>query len=726
MNNKRWNNTRRHCRGYAAMAMVALLGVTALLGIMAVFRQSMRSHEGQVRNQVKIDYRQREDALLRALVAIAPNKAIGAMQQDSAGNASQLSWNQVFVEAIAAAKADEAVSTATLTGLGISGQVIANTGDNASLLPASFVSAIAGTGTLVGEGITANTGLLGSSVAGKLPTPLVYSGMSTAGQSAPIISTLKNYATPDVARFPNYNVIPYPDIRFGFVNQSGDFVAKRNWWAFSMTFGSGVSITNNTGTAASAIPTVTKNYVLSIYEVPAQLAVSAGAKLKLEGGAWATANVDGGVFGAEVDASGLTATGANATISARRSVNLGAGATVGGQSVAAGFDALGTREARWASSGSDMYAASDAGSSGRVAILPLSQGDGFVRRATNSITNTLSDTGWDAYAQGSRRCAMEIEIVQNATPVNVEGPNKPTTVIFRYLDNTGNKQSITYSNPGLWVNHGRDYILVDHDGDDPDNDGKNAGGGNATKPVPSRIPFYWEELGNPTDVAANPVANSRPALGIKLARFPEFLIRDCPGAAPVSPVNPGDVANNSLAVYSNPADPTVSLPQTNPTLATDLGVVIRDAGNLHLMDADGTNYVAYDLRPGFRQGFSLVTDHRVYLVGEINQEPTPAPAGVVLPAGVLYYPPVSIFASEKVFGTSDSITSNGNVFIDGQLTSLQDDDGTVVDPLALKQGTGSASVTVGAINANLTQITSPAQLPPVNKMTWLVTVEEIH
>ena len=71
------------------MAMVALLGMTAFLGLLFVFRIGMRSHEAQVRNQVKIDYRQKEDALLRALVAIVPNRAVGAMMDNSGGKSGQ-------------------------------------------------------------------------------------------------------------------------------------------------------------------------------------------------------------------------------------------------------------------------------------------------------------------------------------------------------------------------------------------------------------------------------------------------------------------------------------------------------------------------------------------------------------------------------------------------------------------------------------------------------------
>ncbi len=694
LNKKTYVSLYQRSHGYASVAMVAAIAITALLGLMTVFRQGMRSHESQVRNQIKVDYRQKEDALLRALIAIVPNKAVGAMQQGSSSNATDFSWNTIFTEAIVAAKAATALDSAVVSSFGISNIVNANSGDITSLLPSGFVAPIAGTGTLVGEGITANSGLLSSAVGGKLPEALVFSGASIAGLSAPIISSERAYASPTVALFPRYNTIPYPDVRFGLVNQSGNFIAKRNWWAFSLTFGNGVTLTNNTGTADSAIPTVTKNYVLSIYEVPSQLAVSAGAKLDLSGGAWGTARIRGSVFGAEVDASGLSVTGGSASISARRKVNLGGGASVGGSGVSNNYNALGTRETRWSADGTDNYGASDAGSSGRVAILPLSQGELFLRRNT-PVTNSLSPTGWDTYALGSRQCKMQIEIIRNSGL----GENKPIFVRFHYLNAAGNaaaadfvpgvNNSDNWRDEGIWENHNRDTFLW--------NDDNNAG----TVDVPSIIPFYWEDL----DPAATGALNINPVLAIKLGRFPAFLA--ALGAAPVSSGVAGAPVNNSLSVWSNPTDATVSTPSM-PSSSNELGVVIRNARDMR----------------AFTSGFSVVTDHRIYLVGEINDFPVTAPAGSGIGLGAPYYPPLSFFAAEKRFGTAT--ISSRNVTLIGQLTSLQEDDGSTVNPLSLQTGTGASNIATGSISADLSQIDNPAKLPPVNKMTWLVTIEEIH
>ena len=223
----------RRSHGYASMAMVASLGMIALLSLTFVFRQGMRSHESQLRNQVSIDYRQKEDALLRALIAVAPNKAIGAMMPDSQNNSADFSWDTVFSEAIAASNAGGALNAAVISSFGISDVIRANTGDMVLSSTSQIITVVDGDGDLVGPGNISNTGLLSNGVVGpKLPPALAYSGSYTRDQSHPIISLNKEYPASAVGLgasiidYPKYNIIDYPDIRFGLTNQTGTFVAK--------------------------------------------------------------------------------------------------------------------------------------------------------------------------------------------------------------------------------------------------------------------------------------------------------------------------------------------------------------------------------------------------------------------------------------------------------------------------------------------------------------------
>ena len=659
----------RRSHGYASMAMVASLGMIALLSLTFVFRQGMRSHESQLRNQVSIDYRQKEDALLRALIAVAPNKAIGAMMPDSQNNSADFSWDTVFSEAIAASNAGGALNAAVISSFGISDVIRANTGDMVLSSTSQIITVVDGDGDLVGPGNISNTGLLSNGVVGpKLPPALAYSGSYTRDQSHPIISLNKEYPASAVGLgasiidYPKYNIIDYPDIRFGLTNQTGTFVAKRNWWAFSLTFGAN-------GSGSDLMPVVKKNYVLSIYEVPSQMALSAGAKMKVgayaDGTAWQNTTITGGVFGTDIDAENLDLLGSSARFSARRSINMSGGSSVGGQSVANGFNELGTRETRWVNNGSEFYGASLAGDSGRVAVLPLSQGEQFIRRSgAVAQTNSVSDTGWFEYAMGALQCKMQIEIRE------AESGARPVWVRFHYTQGGGSAYRDYKVSDGTCVNH-------DHD-----------------VPGGSVIPFYWENL----------QATASPALGINLGKIPEFL-------ASLGLSASDRLANNSLSVWANAGQPTVSLPAI-PSSNLDMGVVFRQSDDM----------------TEFAKGFSVVTDHRVYFAENFNQVPYPsAPMDAGLPSGEPYYPPVSVFASDKRFGTNLGTVDRVN--ISGQLTSLQEDDGTIVNPLDLKTDveiTAGESIAAAKMSADLSQIVSPAQLPPVTKMTWLVTVEEIH
>ena len=668
---------RRRNQGYAALAMVAVIGITALLGLMYVFRLAMRSHESQVRNQVKIDYRQKEDALLRALVSIVPNKAIGAMMPNSAGSPGQFSWDTIFTEAIAASNTENALNAAVVSGFGISGIINANTGDRSLTANSDIIGVVAGDGTLVGPGNTANTGLLTDpDVMAKLPQALGFTGNYVTDQSYPIISNDKTYPAAAVGLgasavdYPVYNLIPYPMIRLGLSAQGQNFIAKRNWWAFSLTFGNGINLTNNTGTAASAIPTVTKNYVLSIYEMPAQLALFAGAKARYgayaDGSAWQNTTITGSAFASEVEAVGLKLEGSGARLGARGAIAISGGTSVGGNSISAGFDALGARETQWATSGSDFYGASSAGDSGKVAILPLGQGEVFIRRddAVPQV-NSLSPTGWYEYATGSLQCKMGIEILKMDVAPYV---NRPIKVRFHYFSG-GVPTSVDYEKNINWENN--DHDLLDN---------------------PLNPPFYWENLGITTN----------PCLTIKLDEWWDFLKNVLVGAD-------GLDVNDSLAIWSNVIDASVSQPVI-PCVNTDMAVVVRGGNDM----------------TKFTNGFSIVTDHRVYIAEDINkvQAPNPDAAASGYPAGQPYYPPVSIYAAEKRFGTV--VGAVDNLTLAGRLTSLQEDNGSTVNIMDFKTGTGTDGVTKTSITATLSQMVSPAELPPVNKMTWLVVLEEVQ
>ncbi|MCF6237752.1 MAG: hypothetical protein L3J79_02895 [Candidatus Marinimicrobia bacterium] len=676
-------------RGFAAMAMVAALGITALLGLMFVFRRGVHSHDAQVRHQVKIDFKQKEDAFLRALIAEVPNAAIAGMMGDSWDNRTPHGWNRIIQRAIDLSNSEQAVSSTTLSSMGIGNHIVANSGDYSIGASINLVSPIAGRGPLVGSGTIVNTDLLADPEVGdRLPPPLRYYGQNNRDRYFPIISERKRYVpgTPGLgasaansAGYPVYNIIDYPDIRFGFAAQDGRFVAKRNWWAFSVNFGGTIEAGAD---IESSVASVRKNYVLSIYEVPAQSAVSAAADLKLgeyaNGANWQNTTIRGGVFSTEIDVRAgvnlLDHVNGDSRIAARNSINLGNNTVqVSGAAVAGGYNNLGVREVRMAA-GEQFYGASTAGDSGRVAILPLGQGEQFFRRTDDAqgMDNAISNTTWDEYALGARQCAMSLEVRTMATG------GRPVAVRLHYYNGSNRVYQDYVEGQASWPNYHYN-----------------------TNATPDSPPFYFERVAQ----------NAASALAIDLARLPNY-VRNVLGGNRAAGNNMSRL-NNSLCVWTNETESTVSKPPMGSN-NNYMSVVLHDTEDLSM-------YV---------DGFSLVTDHRVYIAGNFNQVPVPSarvPASAGLPAGT-FFAPVSIFAPTLRFGTNTGTLTQLN--ISGQLRSLKDGDvdTNAINILDFKQSVGGAAQPIdhNIVSADLSQITSPAQLPPVNKMSWLVVIEEIH
>jgi hypothetical protein len=137
-----------------------------------------------------------------------------------------------------------------------------------------------------------------------------------------------------------------------------------------------------------------------------------------------------------------------------------------------------------------------------------------------------------------------------------------------------------------------------------------------------------------------------------------------------------------------------------------MSVVIRKGQNL-------TSYAS---------GLSIVTPFRVYVGDDFNAVPLPElPAGSGLPAGTEYFPPLSVFAGELRIGTTSFFRPFEHR---GQLGTLISGGGETWQPLDVKSGSDDA-VHADGIAAQLTPLRSPAELPPVHQMNWLVTIEEI-
>jgi hypothetical protein len=454
--------------------------------------------------------------------------------------------------------------------------------------------------------------------------------------------------------FPLYNLYEYPDVKFGYKRPGDNFVAKRNWWTFALTFG-------DHNSDATGVPPTTKNYVLSIYEVPSQLPLSASTTMSvgqfLDGSSWENVTLNGGIYADSLQTQGAVSL-VDGSISARKLVSLSDSTSVSGNTLNASFDALGDREARALLSESDFYDASVAGNVGRVAFIPINPGADFLKLAGDGLDNErISPTGWNAYSRGAEQARMRVEIremfdVDDQIPVSFR---------FHYFTNNNSREYIDYTRGVNW---------------------------------PSEI----EAGGNFFPFQTDTLENGRNVLVVNLDRLADFL-DSIPDAA-------GSSVNNSLYLYPNSDEATIIEPSV-PSAETDLAVTLRGGKDL----------------TAFTTGFSVVTDMRLYIAESLNDVATTPPLNSNLPAGSEFFPPLSIFAPEKRFGETGAISTPVN--LRGQISSLKNSASDTFNPLELI-GADDNRVESDLMEAELVDLHSPAELPPIHLMNWLITIEEIH
>ncbi len=666
---------RARTGGYATVIVVSGMSLI-LLGMLGYsLMTSLRSFDAGSRAQVKQDFTQKENAILNSLIQIVPNKAIGAMKQGSASSASSFTWETIFQQALASANAQQSVSSTLINSLSLSSAISANPGDTQFTSMSQLVKAPVGTyagGTnLVNGGNSWETLMLGDTKIGpRVPAALLLSYDNyLLDKLYPIITYEKTYTSTYTKglglspnNYPLYNLIQYPDVKFAYKRPGEYFVAKRNWWVFSLEFGSH----NQQDTK---IPPVRKDYVLSIYEIPSQAPLSAAALLKVgkfaDGTNWQNITLDGALVADRLQAEGTVAV-TNGAISARKSITMTGTASVDGKTISSNFDALGARETRAvAASGnantvtdSDYYEASVGGNVGKVAFLPINVGtNSLLRLSDGTRSERLSPTGWNQYTQAGNQAAMTLEVRSVTSSSN----QTPTSVRLTYRNTSNTTTTVTYTRGSNWPTD------------------LQTGG-----PV---FPFQTAVLDS-----------TRKALVVNLDRLPSF-VAGLSGSAGIS-------KNNSLYIFCRTDSSSVKVPSI-PAAASDMAVTLRGGRDLSAYTA----------------GLSIVSRYRVYISDTLNNVPVTVPANSGLPPGYDYYPPLSIFAPEKRFG--ESLTVSQPVYVKGQLHSLKAGSGDTVTPLELLAG-NDARVEANKISADLTTLKSPAELPPIYLMNWLVTIEEVQ
>jgi len=649
---------RRRSPGYVSYVMVLSIGAVLTMLMIYTYRDASQSMVVAAGVQQRVDYLNKEDAALRSLLAVVPNRAIRAMQDGSAtvANSPSLTWESIFRDALAQANAGTSISADVVAAAHLDTTYTGNTSDSATDNVGVIFQAISPEIGSVASGCVNSLGV-------DFPPPLNATSANVVAldQTYPIVSSSKYYGAYAAGRvgalvvdYPQFNLIPYPQIDFGYAAQGSNFVAKRNWWAFS------VNLYDRDYSAQQTRINQSRTYVLSLYEIPSQLAISADAFTTLglhsSGADWGSeVTVTGQIFAGQADVKGSKRLDA---LASRRGMNLSTSSTIGNQSATGDLFAMDSTRHEYQMKTGSFHPVSLSSETGRASFVPINRGLQFYDRFADGVWGApnavLSPTNWNDYSVGAQQCAMKLDV----TGVISKTDQTPTSVEFRYkiggvehLDT-----DINIVNPTAWAT--------------------------ATPRVP-------------LDVVV--LSGSRPCVVFKPEYLKDYLIAK--GGDDLS-------VNNSIAVNVNYRTGGVDVRAPSfPCRDDDVALILMDCTDL----------------TAFTKGFSLVTNLRLYIADDFNIKATTPPTGIT----GTFYPPTSLFAPERRFGSADKpwrVEHEGSV---GSLAGNYQSGATSgsVNLLDLKNGDGN-SLAPSSMSVNLRPVTHPGALPPINAMNWLIVLEE--
>ena len=708
-------------KGYVSYVLVLTMGILLLAMLLSAYKTSIRSQEAQTKAGLRIDYAAKEEEVLKAIVNLVPNWAMATMTSNSNATSSSrdaLRWKKLFSAALDQANARESLSDDISQAFDLDTAFTATNGDASYSNILSIFDPIEpdphswdvspATGRLIGPGYPPSL----DSISGT---------MTGADRLYPIISRSKKYAARaqaglglPVDDYPEFNLLPYPDIRFGYAEPGQPFVAKRNWWAFSLDLSEDYD-------HISGLHNYERDFVISIYEIPSQLAISAEAFTVLgthaDGSEWANATISGGVFATRGKVEGALNLD---RISGRRGLDISPESSIGSNPIVetggGGITAAdpfqpGVRELYEITNESFMPV-SLASESGRAAFVPISRGvDFFDRFAHSADVLTISDTGWNEYSVGAIQCAMNVDVtdvMSSSDPAPKEltftyfsGGTKRTMVIdlatgpetnlpSGYIYCATEDQTVTFDTP-VDVAYGKDGEYFFQQGVSGDVTFDNARFGD---PNVGMLKAGYYRPSYPFVVTL--LHDTKSCISVFPERFPAFL--DLIGAD-------GVVTNHSLSINTDyPGNVLINRPSI-PCTDLDYGVILKECGDFS----------------EFSKGFSLVTNLRLYIADDFNTTAVAPPVDSGIPAP--FFPPCSLFAPEKRYGGE---TNPFRLKITGQMGSLAGDEGAGGQSVHLLDMVNESETNVAhdKVEVNLAPITHPAALPPVTLMNWLVVVEE--
>ena len=663
--------------GFASLLTVTSVGLALLIILVSMYENTIVAHDVQKNSLLKNDYQQREDAFLRALINIIPNRAIICMQDDSMNSpvTETLQWKGIINDALELSNSRKALSPDLAATLAVNDYRSGNNTDS-YLEQSATISALDGT-TSNPDAITSGTNLAASS---DYPPPLNCSPTEQVTDTIyPVVSFNKKYGADaegwvqaSVEDFPFYNLIDAPEMHFNYQN-GGTMIAKHNWWVFEMSFA-------DQDAAMTRVVTRKKKYLISLYEIPSQLPISASSFTTFgthsDGTEWSNVSLTGSIFAEKVKTEGAFSTDA---IAARKGVEVSSSTTVNGDAIGAeGADPFESNSRELAQTQGETFPISSSSDGGRVAFIPINRGLDFYDRyignpdSESDSINAVSPTSWDYYSIGAKQCLMRLDIID----VVSSSDQTPTAIKFSYWQDDPN-DGVTGDLEQVSVTFKKNP--------DPLNPNE--------QNWPNVYEAGWESFPFHIDKSYS----GRPCLAIYAERLVTWLQNNNAGYFGT---------NKSISVnvdYIN----NVSIAQPPfPSGVADLAVMLMDAKDL----------------TAFSKGFSLVTNMRLIFTDDINITPTTVPEGVIVPPGEDFYPPVSFFAPEKRFGDSGIALK---IDLEGQLGSLAKGNSEPVRIADLKSSFADEIIPEN-IEANLKTIAHPAALPPINMMNWMIVIREIH
>ena len=672
------NRTHKSSPGFASLLVVTSVGIALLILLISMHKNTADAHDVQKNNLLKNDYQQREDAFLRALTNIIPNRAILCMRPDSMDKES-LQWKSIIEEALVMSNSRQALPSEVAESLGFTNVRSGNNTDS-NLELGAIISALAG-GTTNPDAITSGTNQLATS---DYPPPLECSASDQTTDSLyPIVSFDKKYGPSasgwvqaSVSDFPLYNLIEAPELHFNYQND-GTFIAKHNWWAFEMSFADQDASKTN-------VITRKKKYLVSLYEIPSQLPISASAFTTFgahsDGTEWSNVSLRGSIFAEKVKTEGAFSTDA---IAARKGIEVSTSTTVNGTTTGGvtGSNPFVSNARELAETQGNIFPISSSSDGGRVSFIPINRGLEFYDRYTGDPAednpdkeseSRLSDTSWDYYSIGAKQCGMRLDVIE----VISSSDQTPTAIRFSYQQDDPDDGIV-----GNLVQVSRIFSK------NPD----------PLNPEEEAWPDFFDPGGDTFPFHIDKSYSSRPCIAIYPERLATWLASNNGGFFE---------SNHSISVN---VDYVNNLEVAKPPFPSDVG-------DLAVMLIEAKDLTA------FTDGFSLVTNMRLIFTDDVNITPMTTPPGITLPAGEDFHPPVSFFAPEKRYGDSGIALK---IDIDGQLGSLAKGNAEPIRIADLKTGYADQVVPENIV-ANLKTIDHPAALPPINMMNWMVVIREIH